>query len=69
MFVRSKRIKGNQYYYVCESVRKDGKVQQQVRNYLGSYHNAERQLKILYQGDILSRLVQQLNKLHRKRNA
>ena len=46
MFVRSKKIKGNQYYYVCESTRKDGKVEQRVRAYLGSYRNAKQQIGV-----------------------
>jgi hypothetical protein len=61
MFVRSKKIKGNQYYYVVESLRRDGVVEQKVRAYLGSYKNAKQQIKLLYRnsrdfGKLLNRL-------------
>lgn len=61
MFVRAKKIRGNQYYYVVESARKDGRVEQRVRSYLGSYRTAKQQIKLLYRdsrdcGKLLNRL-------------
>ena len=66
MFVRSKKIKGNQYYDVVESLRRDGVVQQKVRAYLGSYKDAKQQIKLLYRGDVFKKLSQRLEQLHQQ---
>ncbi len=66
MFVRAKKIKGNQYYYVCESARKNEKVEQIVRAYLGSFKKASQRIKVLYKGDVQLRLLQRLEHLHQK---
>ncbi|MFH1403554.1 MAG: hypothetical protein ABIH11_04715 [Candidatus Altiarchaeota archaeon] len=44
MFVRKKRIKGREYYYLVKSVRRDGRVSQEFVEYLGSEAPSPRQL-------------------------
>jgi hypothetical protein len=41
MFIRKKTIKGQTYYYLVESVRVKGCVQQRVLAYLGAFDNVE----------------------------
>ena len=66
MFVRSKKIKGNRYYYVCESKREHGKVEQRVKAYLGTYQTAKQQIKLLYRDSTLSsKLLNRLETLHK----
>lgn len=67
MFVRNKKIKGNQYYYVVENSRRDGVVEQKVKAYLGSYRTAKRQIKLLY-GDSrdLGKLLNRLEELNQQ---
>jgi len=36
MFIRVKKIKGKEYYYLVKNTRKDGKVCQKVVKYLGT---------------------------------
>lgn len=35
MFIRVKKVKGHDYYYLVENVWKDGKCHQVVRHYIG----------------------------------
>lgn len=39
VYIRKKTIYGNDYWYLCESKRKDGVVKQEVVSYLGSCKN------------------------------
>ena len=66
MFLRVKQIKGNCYYYAVESIRKDKKVEQRVRAYLGSYHKAKQQIKLQFAKDthLLKKLCNRLEELH-----
>lgn len=52
-FIRQKRIKGRNYYYLVEGVRKkEGKVQQRVLQYLGSYQDAVKAIKKLKNSNV-----------------
>ncbi len=44
-FIRSKKIKGKQYYYIVESYWKNGRSQQRVLMYLGTADALLRHLK------------------------
>lgn len=48
MFLRAKKVKGNRYYYLVESRRKDGKVAQIIFDYLGNYQRARKRLRSTY---------------------
>lgn len=45
VFIRSKRIKGREYYYLVKSARRGGKVQQIILEYLGSKYPSREELK------------------------
>jgi hypothetical protein len=49
MFVRSKDIYGNIYYYLCETNRNSGQARQRVLAYLGKHTTIESALQALYQ--------------------
>jgi len=47
VYIRSKKVKGNIYYYLVEAIRKDNKVQQKVLMYLGTAETLFKKLKLL----------------------
>ena len=46
VFLRTKKIKNNNYYYIVESFRENGKIKQKVVMYVGTVENMLRKLKI-----------------------
>ncbi|MBL7055291.1 hypothetical protein ISS07_00085 [Candidatus Woesearchaeota archaeon] len=38
-FIRVKKIKGNEYFYLVENVREKGKIRQKVLKYIGTKKN------------------------------
>lgn len=49
MFIRSKKIKGKEYFYLVESVREGGKVRQRIVRYLGCRrpHISEERMQLI----------------------
>ncbi|GEM_PF-6695277 len=67
MFLRAKQVKGNCYYYICETSRENGKVTQKVQNYLGNYQVAKRNLSLLFRDSpLFGKLVNRLEQLHQR---
>ena len=46
VFLRTKKIQNNNYYYIVESFRENGKIKQKVVMYVGTVENMLRKLKI-----------------------
>jgi len=47
-FIRKKKVKGINYYYVVKSYKEKGKVKQKVLCYIGTAENLLKKLKIKY---------------------
>ena len=45
-FIRKKKIKGKNYYYIVESYKENGEVKQRVLGYIGTAENLLKRLKI-----------------------
>lgn len=44
-FIRTKNIKGNEYYYLVESYRKNGRMHQRTIKYLGKKKPTEKEIQ------------------------
>ena len=47
VYIRSKKVKGNIYYYIVEGIRIKDKVQQKVIRYIGTAKNLLKNLELL----------------------
>jgi len=45
-FIRKKKVKGKNYYYIVESYKMEGKVKQRVICYIGTANNLLKKLKV-----------------------
>lgn len=45
-FIRKKKVKGKNYYYIVESYKENGAVKQRVLGYIGTADNLLKKLKI-----------------------
>jgi len=45
-FIRKKKVKGKNYYYIVESYKERGKVKQRVLGYIGTADSLLKKLKI-----------------------
>ena len=46
VFLRTKKIKGKNYYYIVEAFRKGGKIKQKVVMYVGTVETMLKKLKL-----------------------
>lgn len=46
VFLRTKKIKGKNYYYIVEALRENGKIKQRVLMYVGTVETMLKKLRI-----------------------